>query len=246
MLTYRRHMHFDIPDRLHFPRWLRRGLASSLVALVALGSEGIGQQTLPAPSDSVPAPTDTIRRSVGVLRPGDELNIVVYRTPELTGVYLIDSRGLVQIPGLGTIRVAGLDPTQATERLKQSLVERGFASPEIAVRPLIRVGVLGRVASPGLHSVEPGTTLLQLLTIAGGAAEDANLSRTRVVREGKVHVVDLQSALEGGAAGRIVLYSNDVVEVPKRRGLTRENIGFVLSGLTAVLTLVNVIVTLNR
>lgn len=237
-------MHFDIPER--FLR-VRRAIASLAVAgSLMLGASLGAQQTLPAPSDSVPAPTDTIRRSVGVLRPGDELNIVVFRNEELTGTYLIDSRGLVQIPGLGTIRVAGLDPTQATERLQQSLIARGFAAPEIAVRPLIRVGVLGRVSDPGLHSVEPGTTLLQLLTIAGGPTEDGNLARTRVVREGRVHVVDLQSALEGGAAGRIVLYSNDVVEIPKRRGLTRENLGFILGGLTAVMTLVNVIVTLNR
>lgn len=237
-------MHSDIPDRSPSTR-LR--LAIRVAVALVLGSSSLrAQDNIPAPSDSIPAPTESIQRSVGPLRPGDELNIVVFRNPELTGVYLIDSRGLVQIPGLGTLRVAGLDPTQATERLQQALVTRGFAAPEIAVRPLIRVGVLGRVSSPGLHSVEPGTTLLQLLTIAGGPAEDANLSRTRVVREGRVHVVNLQSALEGGAAGRIVLYSNDVVEIPKRRGFTRENIGFVLSGLTAVLTLVNVIVTLNR
>src|SRR5688500_5879985 len=222
-------------------------LALVLVTSVAVCGMPLGaQDNIPAPSDSIPAPTESIRRSVGPLRPGDELNIVVFRNAELTGTYLIDSRGLVQIPGLGTLRVAGLDPTQATERLQQALVVRGFAAPEIAVRPLIRVGVLGRVATPGLHSVEPGTTLLQLLTIAGGPSEDANLSRTRVVREGRVHVVDLQSALQGGAAGRIVLYSNDVVEVPKRRGFTRENVGFILGGLTAVLTLVNVLVTLNN
>lgn len=235
-------MRFDIPDR----RDVLRGLLAASVIAALVGGDAGAQQTLPAPTDSVPAPTDTIRRSVGVLRPGDELNIVVYRDAELTGKYLIDSRGLLQIPGLGTIRVAGLDPTQVTERLQQQLIARGFASPEIAVQPLIRVGVLGRVASPGLHSVEPGTTLLQLLTIAGGPGDDANLRRTRVVREGRVHVVDLQSALEGGAAGRIVLYSNDVVEVPKRRGFTRENIAFVLSGVTVLLTLVNVLVTLNR
>ena len=236
-------MRFDIPERSSFST-LRSALG--LVAVLAMSVAPLSAQDIPAPSDSIPAPTESIQRSVGPLRPGDELNIVVFRNPELTGTYLIDSRGLVQIPGLGTLRVAGLDPTQATQRLQEALVNRGFAAPEIAVRPLIRVGVLGRVATPGLHSVEPGTTLLQLLTIAGGPAEDANLSRTRVVREGRVHVVNLQSALEGGAAGRIVLYSNDVVEVPKRRGLTRENIGFILGGLTAVLTLVNVIVTLNR
>ena len=237
-------MRFDIPDRPS-PSPLVAAIGAAFLLLIG-SSASLAQGIIPAPTDSIPAPTESIQRQVGPLRPGDELSIVVFRNEELSGKFLIDSRGLVQIPGLGTLRVAGLDPTQATERLQQALLARGFAAPEIAVRPLIRVGVLGRVATPGLHSVEPGTTLLQLLTIAGGPADDANLARTRVVREGRVHVVNLRSALEGGAAGRIVLYSNDVVEVPERRGLTRENIGFILGGLTAVLTLVNVIVTLNR
>src|SRR5687767_423733 len=71
---------------------------------------------------------------VGVLRPGDELNIVIFRNEELTGKYLIDARGFLQIPGLGTIRVAGLTPEAAVERLRAQLMSRGFTSPEIAVR----------------------------------------------------------------------------------------------------------------
>jgi protein involved in polysaccharide export with SLBB domain len=150
------------------------------------------------------------------------------------------------MPGLGVIRVAGLDPTQVSERLRDQLLKRGFANPEIAVQPLIRVGVLGQVGTPGLHSVEPGTNLLQLLTIAGGPLQTADLRRTRVLRDGRVHVVDLESGLSGSAAGRIVLYSQDVIEIPRRTGWTRENIGFWLGGVSALVTVVNLFVTLNR
>ena len=86
-----------------------------------------------------------VERSVGVLRPGDALKIAVWREKELTGEYLIDARGLVQIPGLGDIIVAGLTPMEVKERLSEQLVRRGIVSPEISVHPVIRVSVLGEV-----------------------------------------------------------------------------------------------------
>ena len=61
---------------------------------------------------------DTVReQNVGVLRPGDALRVIVFRDKELSGEYPIDSRGYVQIPGLGDILVGGLTPFAARERL---------------------------------------------------------------------------------------------------------------------------------
>jgi polysaccharide export outer membrane protein len=238
-------MRSAIPDR--DPRRSARALLAGL-ALLALGSapaRAQGTQPVP-PAAQVPAPRDTLTRSVGVLRPGDVLDIVVYRDKELSNKYLIDSRGYVQIPGLGVIQAAGLDPTQVKERLVDSLRARGFERPELSVQPLIRVSVLGQVRSPGLYPVDPGTSLIQLVTIAGGPVGEADLRKTKVVRDGRAYTVDLESALAGSPAGRIVLYSNDYVVVPRKTGLTRENLSFVFAGLGMALTLVNVIVTLTR
>lgn len=185
-------------------------------------------------------------RNVGVMRSGDVLDIVVYREREMSGKYLIDSRGIVQIPGLGDIMAAGLTPTEIKQRLSEQLVRRGVASPEIAVSPLIRVSVLGEVRTPGLLPVDPGTTLIQLLTIAGGPTDRANLRRAYVVRETQRFPVDLQSALAGSPTGRVVLYSNDVLVVPRRGGLTRENIGFALTGIGALLSIATLVVTLRQ
>jgi hypothetical protein len=49
--------------------------------------------------------------------------------------------------------------------------------------------------------------------------------------------VDLQSALGGSASGRVVLYSNDVVVIPKRTGFTRENFSFILGLATTALSI---------
>lgn len=187
-----------------------------------------------------------VERSVGVLRPGDALKIAVWREKELTGEYLIDARGLVQIPGLGDIIVAGLTPMEVKERLSEQLVRRGIVSPEISVQPVIRVSVLGEVENPGLLSVEPGTNLIHLITLAGGPTERANMKSVRVIRAGRPYEVDLQSALSGSSAGRVVLFSNDVVFLDRRRGLTRENLSFGMNLLTAVLSIVSVVTVLQN
>ena len=220
--------------RTIFPDFRRAALV--VVAFVALSAP------LRAQDSQQLALRDTMR-NVGVLRSGDAVKIAVFRDKELTGEYLIDSRGELQIPGLGVIRASGLDPTQLREALTTALRQRGVTEPEIAVQPLVRVSVLGEVRVPALYPVDPGTSLIQLLTIAGGPTPNANLRKTRVVREGRVFEVDLQSALGGSAAGRVVLYSNDVVVVPKRTGFTRENLSFVLGLTTAAVSVATFLVT---
>ena len=215
-----------------------------LAVVPALASAQDSTRIPPPPAS--PPPRDVVSRSVGVLRPGDVLDVVVYRDKELSNKYLIDSRGYVQIPGLGVIQAAGLDPTQVKERLVDSLRARGFERPELSVQPLIRVSVLGQVRTPGLYPVDPGTSLIQLVTIAGGPIAEADLRKTKVVRDGRAYTVDLESALAGSPAGRIVLYSNDYVVIPKKTGFTRENLGFIFSGLGAALTVVNLIITVSK
>jgi protein involved in polysaccharide export with SLBB domain len=105
--------------------------------------------------------------------------------------------------------------------------------------------VLGEIRAPALYPVDPGISLIQLVTIAGGPTPNANLRRTRVVREGRVFEVDLQSALVGSAAGRVVLYSNDVVVIPKRTGFTRETFSFVLGLTTTALSIATFVITMR-
>ena len=211
-------------------------LVGALVAVPAAGQD-------PA---SAPQALDTAARPTGSLRQGDILQLKVYRDSELSGKYLIDARGEVQIPGLGTIRAAGLTPSQVSDRMVEAMRARGFRDPELAVAPQIRVSVLGEVRIPQLYSVDPGVSLIQLLTLAGGPSERADLQHTRVIRDGREFIIDLQSALTGSAAGRVGLYSNDVVYIPKRGGLTRENATFILSIVSTGLTVLTAVLVLTK
>jgi polysaccharide export outer membrane protein len=228
--------------RIGFPS-VRRGFVLALLAsaVAAAAASARAQDTSRAG-----VVRDSLSRSVGVLRPGDAVKIAVFRDTELTHEYLIDSRGQLQIPGLGVIQAAGLDPDQLKTSIRQALIQLGTTNPQIAVQPLVRVSVLGEVRNPALYPVDPGISLIQLLTIAGGPTPNANLRKTRVVREGRVFEVDLESALTGSAAGRVVLYSNDVVVVPKKTGFTRETMQFVLGLTTTALSIATLLITLKR
>ena len=208
--------------------------AALLAALMCLaGGEAHAQD------DSLPPSPP----NVGVVRPGDALMLAIFGEPELSGEYLIDARGIVQIPGLGDILVSGLNPYEVKDRLREHLIARGNVDPSLSVQLLLRVAVLGEVRQPGPYSVEPGASLLQLLSRAGGPSERADMRRAQVVREGRAVQVDLQSALAGSVTGRYVLNSNDVLYIPRKRGLTRETWGVILSSMSAVLSLATFIVS---
>ena len=221
-------------------------LGAVMAALFTLvQSTDASAQGVPRAADDTTAVDSPSARIVGTLRPGDLLKVHVYRDSELSGEYLIDSRGTLQIPGIGVVRAAGYDPTEVKDRLIAALRERGFSHPEIAVQPLVRVSVLGEVRMPQLYSVDPGTSLLQLVSVAGGPTERANLEKVRVVRDGRAFNVNLESAFEGSATGRIVLNSNDVVHIPRKGGFSRESLGLAIMSIGTILSLVNLLVA-NR
>ena len=99
---------------------------------------------------------------------------------------------------------------------------------------------------PGLLSVEPGTNLIHLITLAGGPTERANMKAVRVIRAGRPYEVDLQSALSGSSAGRVVLFSNDVVFLDRKRGFTRDTLSLGMNVLTAVLSIVSLVTVVQN
>jgi protein involved in polysaccharide export with SLBB domain len=121
----------------------------------------------------------------------------------------------------------------------------GVKNPLFTTDVLIRVYMLGQVAQPKVHLVAPGTTLLQMLAIAGGETPRADLTKTKILRDQKTYVVDLAAGKEGGHQGRYNLVSNDFVTVSEKRGFSRETITFALSAITGIISLINLAVALK-
>lgn len=85
------------------------------------------------------------------------------------------------------------------------LVEDG---DRIVVSKARQVYIDGYVNRPGGYTIEPGATLRQVLSLAGGATELGALNRVRVLRDGKpLDDVDLD---------KTIIQPGDTITVPKR------------------------------
>lgn len=83
-----------------------------------------------------------------------------------------------------------------------------------------QVVVLGEVRSPGTYEFRPDGTLLDMIALAGGPTEEANLAEVTVTRAGLsgpvLHVVDLEAFLNNDRSqDNIKVAPRDVIYVPK-------------------------------
>ena len=157
-----------------------------------------------------PDPTgDTV-----MLRPGDAVQITVFRKPELSGEFTISAAGAVDHPLYQTVPVAGVPLAVVRQRLNDFL--KGWeAEPYFLVKPLYKVAVGGQVTRPDLYTFPPETTIAQAVAVAGGVSERGRLDRVRVLRQDAEIYVDLTQANTEGV--RMTVRSGDQIVVEPTR-----------------------------
>ena len=100
--------------------------------------------------------------------------------------YKVDSKGNIEFPILGTIHLEGLTLSQASERIKNQIIEGNYIkSPLVNMEFLnFKYTVWGAVAQNGTFTVDNGRiTLLEALANAGDLTNRARLDRVAVIRE---------------------------------------------------------------
>lgn len=159
------------------------------------------------------------------ISPDDVLRIQVYHEP---GLSLEDAQvtagGMIRMPLIGDVPVAGLSAGEAADVVAGRLGERYLVSPQVTVFVKKAVGrritVDGEVREPGLYPVEGRMGLLQAVTVAKGPSRLASLKQVVIVRqsdgERKAAMFDL-SAIRKGEAPDPEILPGDVVIV----GLSR-------------------------
>lgn len=172
-----------------------------------------------------------------VLRPGDAVNIVVWRQAELSGEALVVGMdSAIQHPLYRNVKVAGVPISEARARL-QSYLERFESNPQFILQPLVRVVVAGEVRQPNLYPLPPETTVAQAVALAGGPTDRGRLDRVRLLRGSREIILDLTSA--GAAEVEIQVESGDRILIPYRRDLLRDYVVPVASVIGAVVSILN-------
>ena len=119
--------------------------------------------------------------------PEDLLEISVLEAPDLSRTVRVSDDGAISLPLLGSIQVAGLS-TRETEAVLENLLRRTYMKdPQVSVfvqemrsHP---VSVFGAVEKPGVYQIRDAKTLIEVLSMAQGLADDAGDS-VIVVRHG--------------------------------------------------------------
>ena len=172
------------------------------------------------------------------LHPGDGLRLIFYNISDsLSGQYYIQENGNISLPYLGIIRVSG----RSIDSLKQEIYNKYsdlYRNPELTILPIVRVNIFGEVNKPGYYYVTQTDKLGDLIAMAGGTTDAANLGGITLTRNGKELDVDGEKIIEGGNKEYdIALQSGDQIYVPKKwfSGSTQAIVIATLSTLTAIL-----------
>ena len=163
-----------------------------------------------------------------VLQAGDEVDIQVYREPELSGVFRLNPSGEIRHSLVGAIPMAGLTIKAAEADFTKRLGKDYLVNPRVIIKMVSaqssQIVVLGEVKKPGVFPLPFGesTTLLQALANAGGFTDLASPDRVRIVRRStaggepstiRVRVSDLLGGK--GKQQDVPLEPNDVIMVPE-------------------------------
>ena len=201
--------------------------------------------------------TGTELRSTYVLGADDQITVRVIGVEEFDGKPVrLDVDGTIKLPLAGRVRAAGLTIEQLEAEITQSL-KSYVREPEVVVavtefrsQP---VSVIGSVRSPGVHQLQGRKTLVEVLSLAGGLAEDAGyrVKITRRLEWGPIPLAGASNDLPKGYSvaevslrgileatkpeENILIKPNDVISVPRAEmvyvtGQVHRSGGFVLNG----------------
>jgi polysaccharide export outer membrane protein len=170
--------------------------------------------------------------------PEDVLEIRVWDHDDLTREVYVSREGVFSYPLIGTIRAGGLSIEQLEKEIRDRLSGKYIIDPQVSITvkeyKSKRVFVLGEVGGsgkgPGSYPLTGKTTLIEVLTLAGGLTKDAGseviVIRPKNIKENPVTLeqagkgdrvirINLRKLLEGDSSQNIYLEPNDTVYVSK-------------------------------
>lgn len=157
------------------------------------------------------------------LGPGDEVLIRGWGSVDIDFRAVIDRSGLIHIPKVGTVSLAGVRASNAPGVIRAAISRtyRGFEL-DVSLGQLrgMTVYVVGQARQPGGYTVSSLSTLVTALFESGGPNAYGSLRRVQLVRSGaKVAEMDLYAFLSrGDKSADLRLLDGDVIVIPPASG----------------------------
>ena len=121
-----------------------------------------------------------------VIGPEDVLSVVFWRNQEMSGDFIVRPDGQISMPLLNDVQAAGLTPDQLREIVTKAATKflEGDPTVTVVVKAINsrKAHITGMVQKPGPYPLMAPTTVLQLISMAGGLHEFADSKKIRIVR----------------------------------------------------------------
>jgi len=157
--------------------------------------------------------------------PHDVLGITVWGQADLSRDYGVDPDGFIPFPLIGRVKAAGSTPKELATQLTELLGKDYLVNPQVivAVKEYLsqKVQVLGAAEKPGVYYLTGPTTLLEILSRAGGFASTAGkqvlLVRNNGASDGSSAALrlSLEKIQAGDPSENTRVQSQDIVIVSK-------------------------------
>ncbi|OCL25581.1 hypothetical protein U472_14720 [Orenia metallireducens] len=132
----------------------------------------------------------------------DQLYISVWGHEDLKQEVSVGPDGNISFPLIGEIKAEGLTLNQLTDiiitELKEYVkIEPSYVNVVLKSYRKVRVMALGEVDKPGTYQLEPQSRVLELISLAGGLTETADLSNAKLTRGEETLTINLKDLLSG-------------------------------------------------
>lgn len=160
-----------------------------------------------------------------VIGPGDTVNVVVWRNPDLSTSVPVRPDGRITVPLVEDLQAIGKNPTTLARDMEKAL-SKYIRDPVVTVVVTNFVGpfseqirVVGEATKPQALAYRQNMTMLDVMIAVGGITDFADGNRATLLRSsegGKLYTVRLKDLLRGGDIGANVdVKPGDVVVIPQ-------------------------------
>lgn len=198
---------------------LIKWLAAGAVALGALSGCSSPGNTMPAEAGSVPA-------SDYLIGPGDNVNIVVWRNPEVSQSVPVRPDGKITTPLVEDLEASGKTSTELARDIEKALAKY-IQQPVVTVIVTGFTGtygeqirIIGQAARPQALPYRRDMSLMDVLIAVGGVTEFAAGNKAMIIRtvDGKqqqyrVRLNDLIK--EGDISANVPMRPGDILVIPE-------------------------------
>ena len=206
---------------------LSKSIASALL-LAALPAFAQGQppaaiaQSMPTTAAAAPRPTDPVVPAGYVIGTDDVLSIVYWKDKDMSADAKVRPDGRIALPLINEVQAAGLTPEELQKKLtEESKKYMEDANITVVVREINsrKAFITGEVNKPGPYPLTAPTTVMQLISMAGGLRDYADAKKIMIMRSENGRQIGLAFNYKDVASGKkleqnIELKPGDTVVVP--------------------------------